>query len=104
MAKKKLGILLSTAPEHPNLKTVLSLLDEARKNKVDTYLYLLDEGVKALAVFGPKFSSKTGLNLFVCAYGAQRYGVSQNGEAVFCGLVLLSDLLKGCDRFIAFNE
>lgn len=107
MQKRKLGILLSTPPDHPNLKTVLALVEEACRNQVDTYLYLLDEGVKALSLIEEKRLSKPGLapalKLFVCAYGAQRYHVSQNGQAVFCGLVVLSDLIKGCDRFIAFN-
>jgi len=104
MPKPKLGILLSTPAEHPNLKTVLSLVEAACQNHVDTYLYLLDEGTKTLDFIPVDRLSTAGLKLYVCAYGAQRYGVSQNDKAIFCGLVVLSDLIKACDRFIAFNE
>jgi len=41
--------------------------------------------------------------LFVCAYGAEHHHVSLSGKAVPCGLVVLSDLVKGCDQFISFN-
>jgi len=48
MQKKKLGILLSTPPSHPNITTVTHLCEEGLKSDVDVYLYLIDEGVKNL--------------------------------------------------------
>ncbi len=103
MPKRKLGLLLSTPPEHQNLQTVLSLVEEALNQEIVPYLYLIDDGVKNVDL--PAFFdlSKRGLKLFACAYGAQRYGIAVDDKAVFCGLVVLSDLIKGCDRFIAFN-
>ncbi len=103
MAKKKLGILLSTPPEHNNLKTVVSLTHEAIKQGVDTYLYLIDDGVHNLGHPEMDRLIKTGVNLFVCAYGAQRRGMAPNESAVFSGMVVLSDLVKGCDRFLSFT-
>ncbi len=103
MPKRKLGLLLSTPPNHQNLQTVLSLVEEALNQGMTPYLYLIDEGVKNVDL--PVFSgfSERGLKLFACAYGAQRYGIAVSDQAVFCGLVVLSDLIKGCDRFIVFN-
>ena len=106
LANKKLGLLLSTSPEHPNAETVYHLSKTALGNKVDTYLYLIDEGVKNLEDSRFTDLAKEGLKLFVCAYGCQQHHVSTEGygkEVTFCGLVILSNIIDGCDRFLAFN-
>ncbi len=103
MEKKKLGILLSTPPEDKNLTTVSSLADEALRQGVDTYLYLVDEGVRNLDRPEIEMLRQNGVKLFLCAYGAQRREIPTSDKAVFCGLVVLSDLVKGCDRFVTFN-
>ncbi len=102
-SKKKLGIVLSTPPENPNLKTALGLLEAASIKNIQSYLYLIDEGVKN--VKNPKIEclSQQGLKWFACAYSAQRYGISIDRSGVFGGLVLLSDLLKVCDRVVVLN-
>jgi len=103
MKKKKLGILLSTSPENKNLTTVVSLAREALHQGIDTYLYLVDDGVKNVERPEIDALSKEGVKLYLCAYGAQRRQVPVSDKAVFCGLVVLSDLVKGCDRFVTFN-
>ena len=103
MEKKKLGVLLSTPPENKNLKTVVLLAKEALHQGVDTYLYLVDDGVKNLDRPEIEALSKKGVKLFLCAYGAQRRDIPVSDKGVFCGLVVLSDLVKGCDRFVTFN-
>lgn len=103
MEKKKLGILLSTPPEDKNLTTVASLANEALRQGVDTYLYLIDEGVRNVDRPEMERLKQNGVKLFLCAYGAQRRGIPMSDKAVFCGLVVLSDLVKGCDRFVTFN-
>ena len=106
LANKKLGLLLSTNPDNPNAETVYQLVKTALANKVDTYLYFIDEGV--LNLKDPRFAElgKEGLKLFVCAYGCQQHNLSTDGygkEVNFCGLVILSNIIDGCDRFLAFN-
>ena len=106
LANKKLGLLLSTGQDHPNAETVYKLSKTALSNGVDTYLYLIDEGVKNL--LDPRFNqlATEGLKLFVCAYGCQQHHISTDGygkEVTFCGLVILSNIIDGCDRFLAFN-
>jgi len=107
VSKKKLGILLSTPPKNENLKTVVSLALAARHQRIETYLYLIDEGTLNLDRVEMEDLQRAGVRLFVCAYGAERHGVSQNDRRndrmTFCGLVVLSDLIKGCDRFVTFN-
>lgn len=106
MQKKKLGILLSTPPSHPNLSTVTRLCEEGLGSDVDVYLYLIDEGVKNLTDQQVLGLSKAGAKLFVCAYGCQQQGVSTanlDPSIQLCGLVVLSNIINGCDRFVAFN-
>lgn len=104
MKKRSLGILLSTGPENANLSTALGLSDAALRTGVDVYLYLIDEGV--LAVDDPRFQPlrNSGLKLFACAYGAQQRGIPRKDEkATYCGLVVLSNIVSTCDRFVALN-
>ena len=104
MKKRALGILLSTGPESVNLSTAVHLSDAALKADVDVYLYLIDRGV--LTVDDPRFEPlrSSGLKLFACAYGAKQHGVARKEEkATYCGLVLLSNIVSTCDRFVALN-
>ena len=101
--RHKLGFLLSTGPEHPNLGTVTRLSDIALRKGHDVYLYLIDEGTRCLDTPQIAQLPTHGAKLFVCAFGAQKMGVPIDSRATFCGLVVLSDIVSGCDRFLAFN-
>jgi predicted peroxiredoxin len=105
VAKKKLGILLSTGPEHPNLDTALGLGSAALSRGVDLYLYLIDDGVRALDDARLRALPAAGAKLFVCAYGCQKRRIAlQDDPAIsYCGLVVLTDLINGTDRFVALN-
>ena len=103
MKRKKLGILLSTPPQHPNKKTAVGLSKAALSGGHEVYLYLVDDGVRNLDEPEIQELSKGGVHLFVCAYGAQRRNIPASEKAAFCGLVVLSDLVKGCDQFVTFN-
>ncbi len=106
MEKRKLGVLLSTPPKNPSVTTIARLCAEAQHTDTDVYLYLIDEGVKNLN--DPRFHelARSGTKFFVCAYGCQKHGVSTDGlapEVTLCGLVVLSNMINGCDRFVAFS-
>jgi sulfur relay (sulfurtransferase) complex TusBCD TusD component (DsrE family) len=106
MEKKKLGVLLSTPPSHPNISTVVGICQEAIKASIDVYLYLIDEGVRSLNDERLVGLSDSGAKFFVCAYGCQQHGVPTDKLApgvTLCGLVVLSNIINGCDRFVAFN-
>ncbi len=106
MTDKKLGVLLSTPPSHPSVGTVARLCEEAIRNNIDVYLYLIDEGVKNLKDPRLLEVSRSGAKFFVCAYGCQRHGVPTDElpkDVTLCGLVILSQMINGCDRFLAFN-
>lgn len=106
MASRKLGLLLSTGPSHPSVETVLNLTDAAVRRGIEVYLYLIDEGVKSLR--DPRFTPllDQGTKMSVCAYGCQQHGVATSGidsRISLSGLVVLSGIIDGCDRFLAFT-
>ncbi len=105
LAKKKLGILLSTGPEHANLATAVGLGEAALARGTDLYLYLIDDGVRALGEPRIRKLPARGAKLFVCAYGCQKRSIPLEDatDLTYCGLVVLTDLINGTDRFIALN-
>ena len=105
LAKKKLGVLLSTGLEHGNLETAIRLSEAALHRGAAVYLYLIDEGVRALDDPRIKALPARGAKLFVCAYGCQkrRIPLSEADSVTYCGLVVLTDLINGTDRFVALN-
>jgi sulfur relay (sulfurtransferase) complex TusBCD TusD component (DsrE family) len=106
MPPPKLGLLLSTAPSHPSVETVARLAEAARRQGIEVYLYLIDEGVKSFT--DARFSRLLdgGVRMSVCAYGCQQHGVSTqqfDSRASLSGLVVLSGIIDACDRFLAFT-
>jgi sulfur relay (sulfurtransferase) complex TusBCD TusD component (DsrE family) len=106
LAKKKLGVLLSTGPEQPeNLDTAIGLSEAALSRGAGLYLYLIDDGVRALDDARVQALPARGAKLFVCAYGCQkrRLPLAHGDSVTYCGLVVLTDLINGTDRFLALN-
>jgi hypothetical protein len=103
VAKRKLGLMVSTAPAHPNLETAIGLGDAALARGADVYLYLIDDGVAAVEDPRLQALAARGLKLFVCAYGCQKRRLALSDKATNCGLVVLTDLINGTERFLALN-
>jgi sulfur relay (sulfurtransferase) complex TusBCD TusD component (DsrE family) len=106
MSDRKLGLLLSTPPSHPSIETVVQLAQAALRRGVDVYLYLLDEGVKTVVDQRYIRLIDAGVKMSVCAYGCQQHGVPTvivDSRASLSGLVVLSGIIDGCDRFLAFT-
>jgi sulfur relay (sulfurtransferase) complex TusBCD TusD component (DsrE family) len=103
--KPKLGLMLSTAPDHPNLETALGLSEAVLARGGDVYLYLIDDGVRALADPRVQALPARGARLFACAYGCQKRRIPLEDIAgvTYCGLVVLTDVINGTHRFIALN-
>lgn len=100
---RKLGMLLSTDPRHENLETGLAVARAALDRGVDLYLYLVDDGVRSLDDPRIQDLGRRGAKLFVCAYGRQRRRLPITDQATACGLVVLTDLINGTERFLALN-
>ena len=106
LARKKLGLLLSTGPERPvNLETAVGLSEATLARGGDVYLYLIDDGVRAMEDPRVRALPERGVKLFVCAYGCQkrRIPLQESPAVTYCGLVVLTDIINATDRFLAFN-
>lgn len=106
MTVRKLGLLLSTPPSHPSVETVVQLAQAALRRGVDVYLYLIDEGVKTVMDQRYLGLIDAGVKISVCAYGCQQHGVlttTVDSRVSLSGLVVLSGIIDGCDRFLAFT-
>lgn len=95
--------MVSTAPTHRNLETALGLSQAALERGADVYLYLIDDAVAAVEDPRLQELAGRGLKLFVCAYGCQKRGLPLSDKATNCGLVVLTDLINGTDRFLSLN-
>ncbi len=98
----RLAILLSTPPESGDLEVVKGIIHSGLKKGLSIYLYLVDDGVQCIEDKTLVDMTDKGLKLYVCAYGAQKRGISPSNVATFGGLAVLSELIKSCDRFIGF--
>lgn len=103
LREKKLGLLLSTRPAEPNFRHGVNLAEAALAAGLKVYLYCIDEAVLGLGDAQLQSLKARGLNLYACAYGAQRRSVPVSDLAVFAGLGVVNDLMTGTDRFLSFN-
>jgi predicted peroxiredoxin len=106
LARKKLGLMLSTGPERPvNLDAAVGLSEATLARGGQVYLYLIDDGVRALDDARIPALADRGVKLFVCAFGCQkrRIPLRDADQITYCGLVVLTDIINGTDRFLALN-
>ena len=103
LSGKKLGLLLSTGPEHPGFRHGLNLAEVALRQGVQVYLYCIDEAVRGVDHPELQALRAGGLNLYACAYGAERRHLPMTDAAAFAGLSVVSDLIASTDRFLSFN-
>ncbi len=100
---KKLGVLISVKPEHPNFRHAVSLAAAARNKGVLVYVYCIDDAVAGVGDPELQQLTKDGLVLYACAYGAQKRNLPLSDIANFAGLTVVNDLIAGTDRFVSFN-
>jgi hypothetical protein len=75
----------------------------ALKAGVRVYLYCIDDAILGLTDPGLLSLQGQGLNLYGCAYAAQKRNLAMTGPAAFAGLSVVNDLMTATDRFVAFN-
>ena len=100
---RKLGLLISVGPDHPNFEHCVQLAQSAREAGVEVYLYCLDDAVRGLGDSRLQQLRAGGLRLLGCAFAAQRRQLPMGEEAVYAGLTMLSDLIGSTDKFVGFH-
>ena len=103
LAGKKMGVLLSVAPENPKFTHCLRLVDAALERGADVYLYCIDDAVGGLGADALQSMCRRGLKLFACAYSCQQRDLAMTENATYSGLIVVSDIIAGTDRFLSFN-
>lgn len=102
LAGKKLGVLLTTEPEHPNFRAAVALMNAAIDGGLRVYLYCVDEGVRSVATPELQALKERGASLFGCAYGAGRRKIPLDDSAAWSGLTVLADVVGSTDKFVSF--
>jgi hypothetical protein len=102
LAGKKLGVLLTTPPGHPNFGPAVALMNAALESNVRLYLYCIDEGVRAVATPEIQALKQKGASLFGCAYGAGHRKIALDDSAAWSGLTVLADVVGSTDKFVSF--
>jgi sulfur relay (sulfurtransferase) complex TusBCD TusD component (DsrE family) len=105
MMARKLGILLSTPPSHPSVETVVHLAQAALRRRVEVYLYLIDEGVKTVVDQRYLGLIDSGVKILsvLMAVNNMVLTTTVDSRVSLSGLVVLSGIIDGCDRFLAFT-
>jgi len=102
LAGRKLGVLLTTAPDHPNFRPAVALMNAALEAGVRVYLYCIDDAVRAVDTPELQAIKARGASLFGCAYGAHRRKLPVNDLAAWSGLTVLADVVGSTDKFVSF--
>jgi sulfur relay (sulfurtransferase) complex TusBCD TusD component (DsrE family) len=100
---RRLSILLAAGPDHPGFQHGVRLAQAAVGQGIRVHLYCIDEGVWGLGSADVDDLRSNGVQVYGCAYAAERRGLPWERDIVYGGLALLSDLMAGCDRFVAFG-
>ena len=103
LAGRKLGLLVSVGPEHPNFEHCVRLAQSAREAGVEVYLYCLDDAVRGVIDERLQHLRAGGLKLLGCAYAARQRKLVMGEEAVYAGRTMLSDLMGSTDKFVGFH-
>jgi hypothetical protein len=100
---KKWGALISVPPEHPQFRAGLDWLEKGCRENAQAYAYFLHEAVRGLPDEPVQALRKKGVHIFGCAYAAQKFGLPLTDIAIFSGLTVLGDLVRGADVFVSFD-
>jgi hypothetical protein len=100
---KKLGILLSCPPAHRSFQHALGLARTALQRGLQVYLYCIDDAVTGIASDLVQELKNEGMVLYGCAFSARTRNIPIDDRAAYSGLTVVSDLIAGTDRFLAFN-
>jgi sulfur relay (sulfurtransferase) complex TusBCD TusD component (DsrE family) len=101
---EKLGIFLSTSPEHENTHTVIKLAEAALERGHEVHIFIMDDGVHNAVV--PEFEALVGkgVRIVLCSHNlAERQRPKIEGTIVCGSQYDHAQLVSNVDRYLAFN-
>lgn len=99
----KLGMLLTTTPEHENTKTVLSLAREALALGHEVRVFLMADGVYNALLPSFRELASAGAQVIWCSHNAGERGIAAPSGIEEGSQYDLACMTDECDRFLAFN-
>lgn len=100
---KKLAVIVSVHPLHPNFEHGLGLSESALDAGVTVFFYCLGEAIHGIQDERLQQFRARGLRLCACSQAVKNHGLPEDDRAVYCGLMMLNDVLARSDRCVAFN-
>lgn len=100
--RKTLGILIGVAPTESSFRYGVELGTTAQSNRIQVYLYLLDDAVMGIEDPGLSTLIDQGAKVMACAYGARKRDLPLTDTITFGGLGLLNNMIANTDRFVGF--
>jgi len=98
----KLGILLTTSPEHENTNTVIEVSKAAVKQGISVSIFLMADGTYN-SVFEPfQDLMERGVEVALCAHNAAQRKVEVVENIEYGSQYDLATIINGSDRFMSF--
>jgi sulfur relay (sulfurtransferase) complex TusBCD TusD component (DsrE family) len=101
---EKLGLFLSTSPEHENTHTVIKLAEAAVVGGHEVHIFIMCDGVHN--AFVPAFDAlvEKGARIVLCSHNlAERQRPKLEGTIVCGSQYDHAQLVSSVDRYLAFN-
>ena len=101
---EKLGIFLSTSPEHENTHTVIKLAEAAIRRGHDVHIFFMCDGVHNAFVPGVGVLADMGARIVLCSHNLSERHRPKIEGAIVCGSQYdHAQLVSQVDRYLAFN-
>lgn len=101
---EKLGMFLSTSPEHENTHTVIKLAEAAISRGAEVHIFLMCDGVYNAFVPGIEGLAGKGVHIVLCSHNLSERQQPKFEGSIVCGSQYdHAQLVSQVDRYLAFN-
>jgi hypothetical protein len=101
---EKLGMFLTTSPEHENTHTVIKLAEAAMRRGAEVHIFLMCDGVHNAFIAGFGALADQGAHIVLCSHNLSERQRPKIEGAIVCGSQYdHAQLVSHVDRYLAFN-
>jgi sulfur relay (sulfurtransferase) complex TusBCD TusD component (DsrE family) len=101
---RKLGLYLSTSPEHENTHTVIRLTEAALERGHEVDIFIMCDGVHNAVEPAFEALAEKGARIVLCSHNlAERHRPKLEGPVVCGSQYDHAQLVQNVDRYLAFN-